>query len=104
MVQVIRFYKTPGLSTSGVTEKINTISKISSIPVKTLTAETCFYVETQDKLKDQEILQIRWVLGHVLNPVALTDVSKLPLRPDEKSLFIEIGPRYVLFYFFHFIL
>ncbi|CAG7828435.1 unnamed protein product [Allacma fusca] len=93
MVQVIRFYKTPGLSASAVTEKNKIISAVSSLNIKTLVTESCFYVETQENLKDHEILKIRWVLAHVLTPDALTDVSRLPLQPGENSLFFEIGPR-----------
>ena len=93
MPLVIRFYKTPALSASALTEKINVISKITPFPVKNIVTEACFYVETQENLKDLEILQIRWVLAHVLNPDALTDVSRLPLQHKENDLFVEIGPR-----------
>jgi hypothetical protein len=94
MVNVIRFYKTPGLSagaTSGKTAIINQIAE--PITVKTLTTEACFYVETQDRLTDNEILQLRWILANVLDPNSLTDVSRLPSNPNERTLFIEIGPR-----------
>lgn len=93
MANVIRFYKTPGLSASVVSEKINILQELTSAEIKNITTESCFYVETQEKLTDKEILQIRWLLAPVLLPDNLTDVSRLPLKPDSKSLFFEIGPR-----------
>ncbi|ODN01910.1 Phosphoribosylformylglycinamidine synthase [Orchesella cincta] len=93
MVNVVRFYRTPGLSPSVTAEKQKALQKLSPAEIKSITTEVCFYVETQELLADKEILQIRWVLAPVLSPNNLTDVTKMPLRPDSKSLFFEVGPR-----------
>jgi len=93
MAKVLRFYKTPGLSPYVESETLQTLAKLSSIRIKALSTESCFYVETQETLTDKEILQIRWVLSPVLNPNQLTDVSRLPLNPEPNCLLIEIGPR-----------
>jgi len=96
MVNVIRFYKTPGLNASETKDRHQKLEKLCSdgLGIKGITTETCFYVETQESLTDQEILQIRWILANVLDPNSLTDISRLPLRPDDRSIFFEIGPRY----------
>lgn len=93
MARVIRFYRTPGLSPSVVAEKQKSLQKLSVAEIKAITTEVCFYVEAQGTLADREILQIRWLLAPVLNPDNLTDVTRMPLKPDSKSLFFEIGPR-----------
>lgn len=90
---MIRFYRTPGLSPSIVSEKQKSLQKLSPAEIKAITTEVCFFVETQGFLQDKEILQIRWLLAPVLLPDNLTDITRLPLRPDSKSLFFEIGPR-----------
>jgi hypothetical protein len=93
MVNVIRFYKTPGLSPHIEADKLKALTKLSPIRIKGISTECCFYVEIQSTLTDKEILQIRWVLAPVLNPDLLTDVSRMPFTTDQNSLFIEIGPR-----------
>lgn len=93
MAKVIRFYRTPGLSPSVTAEKQKRLQKLSQAEIKQITTEVCFYVETQGYLADKEILQIRWLLAPVLLPDNLTDVTRMPLKPDSKSLFFEVGPR-----------
>lgn len=94
MVNIIRFYKTPGLSSSATNEKFNVISKlICPATINKITTETCFYVETQTILTDQELLQLRWILANVLNPDTLTGVTRLPDTVHERALLIEVGPR-----------
>jgi phosphoribosylformylglycinamidine synthase len=94
MVNVIRFYKSPGLSTSLTNEKFNLLAKtVEPLKLKKLTTESCFYVEIKENLLDKEILQMRWILTNVLNPDILKDVTELPLEADDLSLLVEIGPR-----------
>lgn len=94
MASVIRFYRNPGLSSSATGVKSGIINKAAApATVKALTTESCFYVEIQSKLSDPELLHLRWILSNVLNRNSLTDVSKLPINTDERSILIEIGPR-----------
>lgn len=86
---VVRYYKSPGLSSGASTAKLEIIKEISP-NVKGLDTESCFNIEIQSKFTNEEIEKLKWILGSPHSPNLLQDTTFLDSKNGE---IIEIGPR-----------
>ncbi|XP_011311335.1 phosphoribosylformylglycinamidine synthase [Fopius arisanus] len=85
-----RFYKSPGLLSGQLTNKINAVTQVSKF-VSTLETELCFYVESTGELSKDEGNILTWILSPPFQSQNLrsSNFSKL----SDYDLIIEIGPR-----------
>ncbi|PSN31568.1 Phosphoribosylformylglycinamidine synthase [Blattella germanica] len=88
---IIRFYRKPGLSSSGTAVKLRQLRQHTPL-VRNLETELCFNIETTSLLSASELEKIRWILGSPLEPQNLTTEPHLT-GVFHGSLLIEIGPR-----------
>ncbi|XP_015119101.1 phosphoribosylformylglycinamidine synthase [Diachasma alloeum] len=85
-----RFYKSPGLLSGQLTNKINAVTAISSL-VATVETELCYYVESTLQLSKDEINQLTWILSP---PFQLQNINTSSfVEQSDCHIIIEIGPR-----------
>ncbi|XP_014208739.1 phosphoribosylformylglycinamidine synthase [Copidosoma floridanum] len=85
---ILKFYKNPGLKTSQLRSKLESIVKITD-KVKDIQVELCYYIESKDALSQEEIDVLKWILTSPFYPNQLADSSEF----DSDKLVVEIGPR-----------
>lgn len=85
---ILRFYKSPGLKTSQLKNKLDNIVKISK-SITEIEAELCYYVDSKGPLNKEEVNILKWILSSPFEPNQLLDSSAFI---DDKCV-IEIGPR-----------
>ncbi|XP_012285205.1 phosphoribosylformylglycinamidine synthase [Orussus abietinus] len=90
-MEIIRFYKTPGLKPGQLSKKLNQLLQISS-SVDEVKTELCYYVESSGALSEEEIGLLKWILVSPFDPLKVTEQSSLENHGNDKLL-IEIGPR-----------
>ncbi|XP_014278161.1 phosphoribosylformylglycinamidine synthase isoform X1 [Halyomorpha halys] len=90
MMEVVHFYRTPGLSEGQKAAKLKEIQEITS-EVIDLSSEICFNLSVHHPLDSNEIKKLLWLLSCPLNPESTREEPFLYSCPG-KSL-IEIGPR-----------
>ncbi|KAK9296578.1 hypothetical protein QLX08_009424 [Tetragonisca angustula] len=90
-MNIIRFYKVPGLKSGQLKSKFNSLIQITNL-INGLETELCYYIEVKEPLSAEELKVLKWILTPPLEPQSLKNFSAF----NEKSsncLVIEIGPR-----------
>ncbi|KOX70064.1 Phosphoribosylformylglycinamidine synthase [Melipona quadrifasciata] len=90
-MNIIRFYKVPGLKSGQLKSKFNSLIQITNL-ISGLETELCYYIEVKEPLSTEELKVLKWILTPPLQPQSLKNFSAF----NEKSsncLVIEIGPR-----------
>ncbi|XP_076278992.1 phosphoribosylformylglycinamidine synthase [Lasioglossum baleicum] len=90
-MDIIKFYKSPGLKSGKLRSKFNSLHQISNSIVEVET-ELCYYVETKEPLSDEESKLLKWILIPPFEQHCLKSDSVFDGKLDG-NLIIEIGPR-----------
>lgn len=87
---ILRFYRTPGLKTGQLKNKLRKITQIET-SVIALETETCYYVETTDSLNEEEVRTLKWILAPPFERECFRSSSVFD--DVQVATVIEIGPR-----------
>ncbi|XP_017762082.1 PREDICTED: phosphoribosylformylglycinamidine synthase [Eufriesea mexicana] len=90
-MDIIRFYKVPGLKCGHLKNKFKNLTQITHL-ITGLETELCYYIEIKEPLNEEELKTLKWILTPPLELHSLKSSSTF----DENSnnyLLIEIGPR-----------
>lgn len=89
---ILKLFKHPSLKPNQLKCKLEKLSKISG-SIKDVDAEYCYYIESKETLKEQEVATLKWILTAPFGEPQLTDHSALKQKDD--AFVVEIGPRFV---------
>ncbi|XP_012269939.2 phosphoribosylformylglycinamidine synthase [Athalia rosae] len=87
---ILRFYKTPGVKSGQWKNKLDVLRAISNLVID-LETEICYNIEITEKLNEEEIRKLEWILGSPFEPNKLQKTPTLVEEPQ--TLLVEIGPR-----------
>ncbi|XP_066592110.1 phosphoribosylformylglycinamidine synthase isoform X2 [Prorops nasuta] len=87
---ILKFYKTPGLKSGQLKNKLTAISGILK-SVTEIETELCYYIELNDVLVEREAKILKWILSSPFEQENLRIVSSF--YEQNNALIIEIGPR-----------
>lgn len=90
-MDIIRFYKIPGLKSGQLKSKFNDIIQITN-QINSLETEFCYYVEIKEHLTEEELKILKWILSSPLESHNLKSSSTFNEKLNN-CLIIEIGPR-----------
>lgn len=90
-MDIIRFYKIPGLKSGQLKSKFNDIIQITN-QINSLETEFCYYVEIKEHLTEEELKVLKWILSSPLESHNLKSSSTFNEKLNN-CLIIEIGPR-----------
>ncbi|PBC28158.1 Phosphoribosylformylglycinamidine synthase [Apis cerana cerana] len=90
-MDIIRFYKIPGLKSGQLKSKFNDIIQITN-QIISLKTEFCYYVEIKEHLTEEELKILKWILNSPLESHNLKSSSTFNEKLNN-CLIIEIGPR-----------
>ncbi|XP_063979730.1 phosphoribosylformylglycinamidine synthase [Diachasmimorpha longicaudata] len=86
-----RFYKSPGLLSGQLTNKINAVNEVSTL-LASIETELCYYVESTSPLSENEIDNLRWLLSSPFHKKNL-NTSDFVEEQSDCHIIVEIGPR-----------
>ncbi|XP_026296488.1 phosphoribosylformylglycinamidine synthase [Apis mellifera] len=90
-MDIIRFYKIPGLKSGQLKSKFNDIIQITN-QINSVETEFCYYVEIKEHLTEEELKILKWILSSPLESHNLKSSSTFNEKLNN-CLIIEIGPR-----------
>ncbi|KAG9433610.1 phosphoribosylformylglycinamidine synthase [Apis mellifera carnica] len=90
-MDIIRFYKIPGLKSGQLKSKFNDIIQITN-QINSVETEFCYYVEIKEHLTEEELKVLKWILSSPLESHNLKSSSTFNEKLNN-CLIIEIGPR-----------
>ncbi|XP_043521833.1 phosphoribosylformylglycinamidine synthase isoform X2 [Frieseomelitta varia] len=90
-MNIIRFYKVPGLKSGQLKSKFNSLIQITNL-ISGLKTELCYYIEVKEPLSAEELKVLKWILTPPLEPQSLKNFSAFNEKLSN-CLVIEIGPR-----------
>ena len=95
IMDIIRFFRTPGISVTKRTHVIKTLQRV--LGISDLVTEFCYNVETEPgSLLSPEQLQIlAWLLSETFEQESFSNSSLLEQKKDTSLVYtlLEVGPR-----------
>ncbi|XP_050484898.1 phosphoribosylformylglycinamidine synthase [Bombus huntii] len=90
-MDIIRFYKVPGLKSGQFKSKFNSLVQITNL-ISGLETELCYYIEVKEPLSEEELAILKWILTPPLESQSLKNSSAFDKKLNN-CFIIEIGPR-----------
>ncbi|KYN43813.1 Phosphoribosylformylglycinamidine synthase [Trachymyrmex septentrionalis] len=84
---ILKFFKTPGLKTGQLKNKLHKVLQIEASVIN-LETELCYYVETES-LEEDEVQVLKWILS----PLSEGECLRCDSMFSDTQNVIEIGPR-----------
>lgn len=89
---ILKLYKSPGLKCGHYIKKLKSVNNIIN-EVENLETEFCYYIESKNPLKNEEINLLKWILSSPIEKEELSETSVFDSKSREATILIEIGPR-----------
>jgi len=94
-MSLLHFYRSPALSPAKKSELLSVAQMKISPEIKDIETEFCFNIEMTDRLTDEEVELLRWLLAETFEPENFSEKSFLNQHPSRSAhhFLLEVGPR-----------